>query len=380
MKDGKILIVDDTPANLQLLGMTLRGEGYQVIATSKSTQVVESAKKSNPDLILLDVMMPVLNGFEVCEQLKNDQTLVEIPVIFLTAKSEQENINYGLEVGGVDYITKPFNKQELLSRVETHISLKLSKDEIARQREELAKAVDFKNRIFSVIGHDLRSPVSGISGALELILEMLKEQVKDEFASMKQIASLSHSASVELGAMLDDLLSWGQLESGSFKSHQHAFKLCNVLEMVEKLNSYQLSSKKIEIISTCDPGLEIYSDRRVIATIIRNLQSNAIKFSNHGSEIHTKVEKYEDEIRILVQDFGQGMPEEVRDAMFNESHHPKDFSMKNKSGAGVGLMICKRLATAIGADITVESKVDEGTTFTLIIPNAVQTEKSNTES
>lgn len=301
-------------------------------------------------------------------------------MIFLTAKSEQENINYGLEVGGVDYITKPFNKQELLSRVETHISLKLSKDEIARQREELAKAVDFKNRIFSVIGHDLRSPVSGISGALELILEMLKEQVKDEFASMKQIASLSHSASVELGAMLDDLLSWGQLESGSFKSHQHAFKLCNVLEMVEKLNSYQLSSKKIEIISTCDPGLEIYSDRRVIATIIRNLQSNAIKFSNHGSEIHTKVEKYEDEIRILVQDFGQGMPEEVRDAMFNESHHPKDFSMKNKSGAGVGLMICKRLATAIGADITVESKVDEGTTFTLIIPNAVQTEKSNTES
>jgi two-component system sensor histidine kinase/response regulator len=378
MKDGKILIVDDTPANLQLLGMTLRGEGYQVVATSKSSQVMESAKKSNPDLILLDVMMPGLNGFEVCEQLKEDPTLVEIPVIFLTAKSEQENINYGLEVGGVDYITKPFNKQELLARVDTHISLKLSKDEIARQREELAKAVEFKNRIFSVIGHDLRSPVSGISGALELIRDMIKTEI--DVDSIEQIATLSHSASVELGAMLDDLLSWGQLESGSFKSHQHAFKLCSVLEMVEKLNSYQLSSNEIKIITTCDSALEIYSDRRVIATIIRNLQSNAIKFSNHGSEIHTKVEKQEDEIRILVQDFGQGMPEEVRDAMFNESDHPKDFSMKNKSGAGVGLMICKRLANAIGADITVESVMDEGTTFTLIVPNSVPVKAPVSES
>ncbi len=377
MKDGKILIVDDTPANLQLLGMTLRGEGYQVVATSKSSQVMESAKKSNPDLILLDVMMPGLNGFEVCEQLKGDPTLVEIPVIFLTAKSEQENINYGLEVGGVDYITKPFNKQELLARVDTHVSLKQSKDEIARQREELARAVEFKNRIFSVIGHDLRSPVSGIKGALELILDIAKNDIENE--SIEQIAGLSYSASVELGAMLDDLLSWGQLESGTLNTHKQIFKIGSVLEMIEKLNAYQLASKKIKVIRSYDPELTVYTDRRVIATIIRNIESNAIKFSNHGSEIRTAVISKDSQVLISIQDFGKGMPQVVKNAMFSETNHPKDISTKNKTGAGIGLMICNRLAKAIGSEITVESEEGVGSTFTITIPQKDIKESASTD-
>ncbi len=366
MREGKILIVDDMPANLQLLGMTLREEGYQVVATSKSDQVLISAKKSKPDLILLDVMMPGKNGFQVCEDLKASDELKNIPVIFLTAKVEQENINYGLLVGGVDYITKPFNNNELLCRVNTHVSLKRSRDEIKKQREELAKAVEFKNKIFSVIGHDLRTPINGISGALEMLVDISSEH--KEFDSIQTITQLAHSSSVEMGAMLEDLLNWGQLESGTFKTHLHTFNISNVLEVIEKLNSYQLTTKNIKLVRNCDSELDIYSDRRILATIIRNIESNAIKFSMPGTEIHTTIKKVDDLLSITIQDYGVGMSKEIRDAMFSDGLHPKDFSTKNNSGAGLGLMICKRLANSLGAAITVESEINVGTTFTISLP------------
>ncbi|MBO6794370.1 MAG: hybrid sensor histidine kinase/response regulator [Balneolaceae bacterium] len=366
MKEGKILIVDDMPANLQLLGMTLREVGYQVVATSKSDQVLISAEKSKPDLILLDVMMPGKNGFQVCEDLKANDELKHIPVIFLTAKVEQENINYGLLVGGVDYIAKPFNNNELLCRVNTHVSLKRSRDEIKKQREELADAVEFKNKIFSVIGHDLRTPINGISGALEMLVDLTEEH--EEFDSIQAITKLSHQSSIEMGAMLEDLLNWGQLESGTFKTHLHTFNISNVLEVIEKLNSYQLSTKNITMVRDCDPELDIYSDRRILATIIRNIESNAIKFSMPGSEIHTSVKKVDDLLLISIQDFGVGMKEEIRDVMFSDGFHPKDFSTNNNGGAGIGLLICKRLASSLGAAISVESELNVGSTFTLTIP------------
>ncbi len=373
MRKGKILIVDDSPKNLQLLGKTLANKGYEVLATKEANTVLDTAIEANVDIILLDIMMPHIDGFGLCEQLKAEEITRHIPVIFITARNEQESINKGFHAGGVDYITKPFNKKELLCRVETHLNLKLSKDENIRQREELRSAVDFKNKIFSVIGHDLRTPINGISGALEMLVGVTEST--EEFNSIKEITKLSYMSSVEMGAMLEDLLNWGQLESGTFNTHLQSFNASELLNATEKFNSYQLSQKNIKMVRVCDESINIYSDRRVVGTIIRNLESNAIKFSKAGSEIYTFVEMDDEMLKISVKDFGVGMDEKTESAMFETGLHPKDFSTSNKSGAGLGLMICKRLANSIDAEISVESELNVGTTFTILLPQPNSKEK-----
>ncbi len=137
-QDFVILIVDDIAKNIQLLGKILDNQGYGVVAVTQGDQVLKAARKHDPDLILLDIMMPEKSGFEVCEELKADEDLAEIPVIFLTARSDEEDIIKGLNLGGADYVTKPFNSGELLARIETHLSLKNARDRIIRQRKTAA--------------------------------------------------------------------------------------------------------------------------------------------------------------------------------------------------------------------------------------------------
>lgn len=153
-REPHILIADDVPRNLQLLGNLLTKEGYKIAAVTKGEQVVPSVEKFDPDLILLDVMMPDKNGFEVCKELQARPEYADIPIIFLTGKAEQEDVIEGLKIGGSDYITKPFNSQELLIRVKTHVELKQSKDRISLQNEQLERVNATKDTLYSVIGHD----------------------------------------------------------------------------------------------------------------------------------------------------------------------------------------------------------------------------------
>src|SRR5262249_11632109 len=165
---SRILVVDDVVQNLQVVGTMLRNEGYDVMPASSGPQALERVRVRLPDLILLDLMMPEMDGLEVCRRLKADPQNRQIPIIFLTASNEMEHLVKGFEAGAVDYVTKPFNGAELLARVRTHLELKLA-------RERLREMNDEKNEFMGIAAHDLRNPLSAIRGYAEMMLEDAQE-------------------------------------------------------------------------------------------------------------------------------------------------------------------------------------------------------------
>ncbi|MGN8226736.1 hybrid sensor histidine kinase/response regulator [Gracilimonas sp. BCB1] len=365
---GFVLIVDDVPKNLQLLGTTLREAGYKVAAVSKPEQVLDSALKYMPDLILLDVMMPGKSGFEVCEELKAHSDLKHIPVIFLTAKVEQESVVHGLNLGGADYVTKPFNTQELLARVDTHISLKQSKDKLKEQNQKLEELSLMKDRIYSVIGHDLRGPVNGISGVINMLLNDLENTDPQK---LKRFLTLINESSTNLWNLLTDLLSWARVQSKELKVNRSNFYLLRAIEDDAKAMKLIADKKAIKIRIHPEEDFEINADKSFIRTIIRNFLSNALKFSDkNGSTIDINIE-FNENLKISVKDHGIGMSEQVKERLF-KMEHPKDESSMNINGAGFGLLLCNELAKLHSGSITVESEEGTGSTFTLVIPQTEQ--------
>ncbi|MBO6586874.1 MAG: hybrid sensor histidine kinase/response regulator [Gracilimonas sp.] len=365
---GFVLIVDDISKNLQLLGTTLREAGYKVAAVSKSEQVLDSALKYRPDLILLDVMMPGKSGFEVCEELKAHSDLKHIPVIFLTAKVEQESIVNGLNLGGSDYVTKPFNTQELLARVDTHISLKLSKDKLKEQNEKLNELGLMKDRIYSVIGHDLRGPVNGISGVINLLLSDLENMDEEK---LKKFLTLINQSSSNLWNLLTDLLSWARVQSKEMKVNRTDFYLLSAIEEDIKMMAFNAEKKGININIYPEVDVEVHADKTFVRTIFRNFLSNALKFSDkkgHSIDVHIEVKG---DLNISVKDYGIGMSEETKERLFKLTH-PKSDAKMNANGAGFGLLLCNELAKLHGGEIKVKSEEGNGSTFTLAIPQSEQ--------
>ena len=170
-----ILIVDDIQKNLQLLANTLYDAGYEIAMAESGKEALEFLKDTLPDLILLDVMMPELSGFEVCKILKEDDRTKSVPVIFLTAKVETDSIIEGFELGAVDYVTKPFNSSELLSRVKTHVELKRSRDKLIEYNIELIKLNKTKSEFLGIAVHDLKNPLQGVMSFSDLLLQKFNE-------------------------------------------------------------------------------------------------------------------------------------------------------------------------------------------------------------
>ncbi len=168
---ARVLVVDDITRNLQVVGTLLRHAGYEVMPATSDAEALEGAQEQVPDLILLDLMMPDMDGLEVCRRLKADPVLKAIPVIFLTASNEMEHLVNGFEVGAVDYITKPFNAPELLARVRTHLELKRARGTIVRYGLELSRLNEEKNEFMGIAAHDLRNPLSAIKGYTEMMVE-----------------------------------------------------------------------------------------------------------------------------------------------------------------------------------------------------------------
>lgn len=370
-----VLIVDDLPKNLQLLGTILRDAGYKIAALNDPLQILSSVINLKPDLILLDVMMPGKDGFEVCKELKENSDTSEIPIIFLTAKSEQENINYGLKLGGADYVTKPFNSQELLARVETHVSLKRAKEKLYEQNKTLQNLVNTRDKLYAVIGHDLRGPVNGIIGLSKILLE----EFEDTEVSKKVVRfiRLINQSSKDVWALLSDLLDWARMQSGEMLVQKSLESPAHVVESVIDLMEYQLTKKEINVRVHNNAQEKVLMDKRFISTILRNFLSNAVKFSENGKEIDINIENSGNEINISVQDYGKGMSEETVTSLFKLESHPRSREEENKTGSGFGLMLSSQLAGMHDGKIEVESELDRGSIFTLRIPIRTETTAMN---
>lgn len=363
--DYKILIVDDVVSNVLLLKILLTNEKFQVLTANNGKVCIDVAKREHPDLILLDVMMPELNGFDTAVIMKQDEDVKDIPIIFLTALHNTQDLVKGFKCGASDFLTKPFNKEELLMRVMHQISLVAARRLIQKQYEELKATINNRDKMYSVIAHDLRSPMASIRMTLNLLVNVLSPDVIGP--EMFELIDNANKETEETHDLLDNLLKWTKSQTGALHVAFQDFELNDVLPGVIDIFKMIAESKHITLnLDLGTENLDVHADKDMFNTIIRNFMSNAIKFSHENSSIDISVSHVDNFAKISVRDHGVGISQERIETLFSAG--TSTAGTRNEEGSGLGLQLCKDFAVKIGGDVTVESVQGEGSTFSVLIP------------
>ena len=365
--DYKILIVDDVVSNVLLLKILLTNEKFQVCTASNGKMCIEMAKSEHPDLILLDVMMPDLNGFDTAVILKKDPETQDIPIIFLTALNNPSDLVKGFQVGANDFLTKPFNKEELIMRVMHQIQLVAAKRIIIRQNEELKRTISNRDKMYSVIAHDLRSPMASIRMVLNLAVNVVSKDIVGE--EIFGLLDKANRESEETHDLLDNLLKWTKSQTGRLSVVYQELDLDDIVPGVVDIFRMIAEMKKIELkYIPADEKLIVHADNDMIKTIIRNFLSNAVKFTPEGKSVEVFYKREGDFARISVRDHGVGIEPDRVEAIFHTGE--TTYGTGGEEGSGLGLQLCQDFARKNGGDARVESTLGEGSTFSFTIPLA----------
>ncbi len=355
---GTILIVDDVPKNIQLVANILTQEGFHIQFSTDGKEVFDLIKNRDFDLILLDIMMPKMDGYEVCEQLKKNEYSKDIPIIFLTAKSGVNDITKGFFLGAVDYITKPFNIAELISRVKTHVELK-------KKTQELKEANLAKDKFFSIIAHDLKNPFSAIMSIQSLLKEEAKKSQNEQI--MKYLDVLE-PATKNAYNLLENLLEWSRLQNKTKKPQKSNHSVQELIYVsIFSLNE-MLKQKEIDLVYDLNENTEIFIDINMIGSVMRNLVSNAIKFTHRKGKIVIKTEKENNFVKISISDNGIGISEKRIKSLFVIGEHVSSIGTEKELGTGLGLILCKEFIEKNSGKIWVESVEEQGSTFYFTVP------------
>ncbi|MDM3856656.1 MAG: hybrid sensor histidine kinase/response regulator [Aphanizomenon gracile PMC649.10] len=388
-----ILVIDDDPTNLEILDYTLSAAGYNVHTATNGANIVQQIHFSIPDLILLDILLPDINGFKLCQGLKSDPVTESIPIIFMTALADTVDKVKGLHLGAVDYITKPFQKKELLARVQTHLHLReLSKTlEIKNQQLteliedlehriiertiELKQALEkekelnqLKSRFITMASHQFRTPlaiISSSSGILQEFSDRLNEERKQE-----HLQTIQHTIK-HITQILDDVLMINRAEADKIELHLEAADIvdfCHHLQsaIAESNNQHTINSSVDLGQETITNSLIIQFDKKLLQQIITNLLNNAIKYSPNHNLVNFSLTKADDKIIFKISDHGIGIPEADQDNLFASFH--RGSNVGNIAGTGLGLSIVKKCVDLHQGEINIDSQIGKGTIVTITIP------------
>ncbi len=365
--DYKILIVDDVMSNVLLLKVLLTNEKFKIATASNGQQALDQIAQDRPDLVLLDVMMPGLSGFEVAEKMKDDPNMADIPIIFLTALNSTADIVKGFQVGANDFISKPFNKEELIIRVMHQISLVAAKRTILERTDELRRTIAGRDKLYSVIAHDLRSPMGSIKMVLNmLILNLTSEQIGEE---NHELLTMANQTTEDVFALLDNLLKWTKSQIGKLNVVYQDIDVVSMIDGVIDIFSMVAGLKKITIRRDIPyDKLNVHADIDMMKTVVRNLISNAIKFSVEGSEVIVKLAEEDGMAVISVQDHGCGISEEGQKKLLHTDTHFSTFGTNNEEGSGLGLLLCQDFVEKNGGKLWFTSVEKEGSVFFFSVP------------
>jgi signal transduction histidine kinase len=362
--DNRILVVDDTPSNIQMLAAVLKENGYQVAVATNGKQALDVVGRVRPALILLDVMMPEMDGFETCQKLKENAEWKEVPVIFLTAKAETSDIIKGFELGAVDYVAKPFNTHELLARVHTHMEMRRQQQELQDNYKKLSELERLRDNLVHMVVHDLRSPLMGLSGCLQLLQMDLADKLEPVQAEDLDTAM---SAAARLSEMVSSLLDVSRLEAGQMPLNKKQTDLQSIIEGalhslggLTKNRNVTFTPPESPLSALCDPD--------VTTRIVANLVANALKFTPASGEVRVSAIPAGDLIRVAIDDTGPGIPEQYRQRIFEKFGQVDERQAGHKHSTGLGLTFCKLAAEAHGGSIGVESEVGKGSSFWFTLP------------
>jgi two-component system, sensor histidine kinase and response regulator len=360
MADSKryILIVDDNLNNLQITAKILKDEGYLISLAQDAASALEQLGQIVPDLILLDIMMPVIDGLELCRIIKKNDKLSEIPVIFLTAKKQTEDLSEGFRAGGVDYITKPFKREELLIRVRNHIDLAASKKWILEMNKS-------RDKLYSIIAHDIRSPLASIQQTVSAIAG---GHIVPGTPEYREILDYLEKMTADTTMLLDNLLTYTRAQGKSPEIIPKHADLAPVLFDCINLMEGSASRKKISLDFTIPEEIEVFFDETSIHAVIRNILFNAIKFTPENGKVFLTAVIDGDFVTINITDTGIGMPEELQRKIFINNEHFTSPGTNREQGSGLGTFIIKDFISKNNGKLEIKSIPGKGTEVKIMLP------------
>ena len=360
-----VLIVDDTLRNIQLMGTILREHNYQISVAQNGIQALASVAREAPDLILLDVMMPEMDGFETCKRLKADVTTRDIPVIFLTAKIETDDFVHGFELGAVDYVTKPFNTTELLRRVQTHLELYHLQNALRTAHAAAEAANQAKSVFLANMSHEIRTPMNAILGFTEILAGRLTDSQDQAYLAAVQASGKS------LLTLINDILDLSKIEAGKLELQYAAVHVRQMFQEMQAIFAPRMDEKGLAFLIEIDPELPetLILDGVRLRQVLVNLLGNAVKFTETG---HVKLiarGQYADDepdalnLAFAVEDTGIGIAADQQQSIFEAFEQQKGQSHATFGGTGLGLTISRRLVEMMHGEISVTADVGVGSTF-----------------
>ena len=361
-----ILVVDDTPDNLSLMSGLLKDLYKVKIATNGERALKVAQASTPPDLILLDIMMPVMDGYETCRHLKAAPETKEIPVIFLTAKVEVEDEMRGFELGAVDYITKPISPPVVMARVKTHLQLKEAKDVLKQQNALLIENASLKEDVERITRHDLKSPLNPILA----YPQMMKDDENLTEKQVKYITSIE-AAGRKLLNMINMSLDLYKMEQGTYQLQPVSVDLMQVFNEIKEDTKIRLKAKRliIETLIEGEPAGEsdqfiLHSEKMLLYSMLANLFKNAVEASPRKERITIEM-KHEGDHSVAIHNSG-AVPKEIRDTFFDK------YATAGKSGGtGPGTYSARLIAETLGGGISLDTSEDEGTTISIIFSKPV---------
>ncbi len=421
-----ILIIDDQPKNLAVIGDYLMKCGFTVIVSQTGVGGLRRARGVKPDLILLDILMPDMDGFETCRRLKADESTKNIPVIFMTALTGIEDKVKGFELGGVDYITKPIEYEEVLARVKTHLQivnqkrqleiqacnlenvnallnkeinsrkvaqrelqrlneeledrikirtaelsqvaerLRLTNIELQKANQELKKVDDIKTEFVALASHELRTPLTSILGYAQTLAA---SDLQLDSSTRASILSTIVSESKRLAALIGNLLDISKIETRNFRFKTEPFDISDVIDSV--VSTLNLPANfPLVVHNATKNNCKAVGDKEQTGLVIRNILDNAIRYINENGKLTINVNETEDYIRVGISDTGPGIKPEEQKKIFEKFYRIRD-EKKRSIGSGLGLSIASKIIISQGGQIWVDSTYGEGATFYFTLPKEI---------
>lgn len=382
LADSTVLIVDDVAENLEVLGSKLQAASVNVLAAQSGEGALKIATAKRPDLILLDVQMPMMDGYTVKERLGENPVTADIPVIFLTARTDVADIVHGFELGAADYITKPVQTPELLARVKHHLELRflrlqqeqreralereigeriMAEQALRKANERLEELNAQKNEFIGIAVHDLKNPLSGIAALAQTVKELPDIERAEVEEYMKKIIASAN----RMFDLIKSFLNVNAIEQGGLRVSLSPANISLVTRMATQ--SYLLKAQAKSIALHINTGEDIHgvADESILVQVLDNLVSNALKFSPMHRSIYVRVKECSDCIKIEVQDEGPGLSNDDKKKLFGKFARLSARPTAGESSTGLGLSIVKTMVEAMSGKIWCESELGCGATFCL---------------
>ncbi len=372
---GTILVVDDEPENLNVLDAMLAREHFEVTLFPDAAMAWRAAREIRPDLFLLDVCMPGIDGYELCRRIKQDVEIADTPVIFVSALDSREDILRGFAAGGVDYIAKPFSAEEVVARARTHIELRRARTDLVRSHRDLAanyerlrEVENLRDNLVHMLGHDMRALLHSVLGHIEIVTELAGPGLSGDDRKSLHLAT---GAAQALSRMVTQMVDVSRWESGRMPLHPADCTPAALMETVVQSISGSLRGREARI--DVRPGTpDVRCDADVARRVLTNLLDNAIKHTPPDEPIVLTAEPESHSVRFSVADSGPGIPDTMIGRVFDKFVQAGDGKRHNTASSGLGLAFCKLAVEAHGGSIGVESTPPRGCTFWFTLPRAGQ--------